>query len=346
MADQGIRSSFAWWQLPPDIAARIRPPKRAYTFVANVSGLPTAECLTLARGHELRRGTHDEVEVIREVLWSYLPSGANLVPWEYSKLEDGSLQRMRDKEERWRYFVIDLAESDPLPWVLTNPEIEDALLLAQTELRTAFTVLPNRTFPDLPSCPGTGPSLVLNPGKFFQLMQPRNLFFPPPPVEVTVADAAQIAVIYERLQQHDRRLVDVRRLLAQLHDLESLPSASPLRFLGYFAVLESLLVHVPKPTDPHDSITRQVRKKIALIDHRCQPRIDYRSFGDASPEAVWTKMYRYRSEIAHGGEPSFAGELQVLGHHDAALRLLRDTVRTIIRQALVEPELIVDLREC
>jgi hypothetical protein len=116
--------------------------------------------------------------------------------------------------------------------------------------------------------------------------------------------------------------------------------------LGHFAVLEALLTHPPKPTDPYDSITRQVKKKLALLDHRSQPGIDYSSFAEANRETVWAKMYAYRSTLAHGGAPTFDGDLQVLGSHDNALKLVKQTAKALIRQALIEPQLLADLRDC
>lgn len=50
--------------------------------------------------------------------------------------------------------------------------------------------------------------------------------------------------------------------------------------------------------------------------------------------------------LAHGAEPLLTGELHVLGNHDRALRLIKETVKSTIRQALEEPQLLVDLREC
>ena len=57
-------------------------------------------------------------------------------------------------------------------------------------------------------------------------------------------------------------------------------------------------------------------------------------------------MYEYRSAIAHGVKPDFAKDLQILKSHDHALELLKETVKAVIRQVLVEPTLIHDLREC
>ena len=135
-------------------------------------------------------------------------------------------------------------------------------------------------------------------------------------------------------------------MASQLGQLKRLPYHSPLRFLGYFAILESLLTHAPKPSDPYDSITRQVIKKLTLLDHRWTPKIDYTPFGDAKPEKVWSRLYSYRSRVAHGGEPDFDGELSVLKNKETALKIVKETTKAVIRQALLEPQLLLDLREC
>jgi len=116
--------------------------------------------------------------------------------------------------------------------------------------------------------------------------------------------------------------------------------------LGYFAILESLLTHPPKPTDPYESITRQVKKKIALLDNRWTDRIDYTRFAGTPPETVWKRMYHYRSALAHGAKPDFGRELSALQNAETALNLLKETVKAVIRYALLEPQLLVDLREC
>jgi hypothetical protein len=138
----------------------------------------------------------------------------------------------------------------------------------------------------------------------------------------------------------------VKHVARQLQDLDGLPPHSPLRFLGYFAVLESLLTHQPKQTDPYDPITRQVKKKLALLDRRCEPHIDYSSFAGANTDTVWAKMYAYRSRLAHGSTVDFDTELKLLGSADNALRLIKQTAKAIGRHALIEPQLLVDLRDC
>jgi hypothetical protein len=140
--------------------------------------------------------------------------------------------------------------------------------------------------------------------------------------------------------------MNVENLALQLNELKAFPHRSPLRFLGYFAILESLVTHSPQPADPYDSITRQVKKKLALLNSRFRWAIDYTPFGDVPPETIWNKMYAYRSNVAHGATPQFTGELAVLKNHETALALIKGTVKAVMRQALLEPELLLALREC
>jgi hypothetical protein len=137
-----------------------------------------------------------------------------------------------------------------------------------------------------------------------------------------------------------------RWVASQLVALKTLPHYSPLRFLGYFALLESMLTHLPNPEDRYDSITRQVKKKIALLNERWEPKINYGPFGGAAAEKVWSKMYEYRSQIAHGGIPEFTAGLSILVNAEQALSLIIETVKAVARQSLIEPRLVKDLREC
>jgi hypothetical protein len=86
--------------------------------------------------------------------------------------------------------------------------------------------------------------------------------------------------------------------------------------------------------------------KLALLNNRWPRKINYAPFGHTAADTIWTKMYDYRSRVAHGGTPEITGKLAVLNSHDTALALIKDTVKAVIRQALSEPQLLLDLRDC
>jgi hypothetical protein len=50
--------------------------------------------------------------------------------------------------------------------------------------------------------------------------------------------------------------------------------------------------------------------------------------------------------LAHGGAPTFNGKLKMLRSHGHALELEKQTVKAVIRQALIKPQLLSDLKDC
>jgi Apea-like HEPN len=301
-----------------------------FSFVVNISRLVDQTTLALAPGHELRRATKAEVAVIKDVLTNFTGDTSWEV-WQCGEpIREGNKITYRPlPEDQWHYFVVAFEGGNS-----TIAEIERALCIAPFELKIGFTLL-DKLYR------GPGP-LMYHPARLFSQLhgaQARTLPF----LDLTSADLESIGLLLDQSRSCDENL---KRTTAQLLELDALPYGSLLLFLGYFAILESLLTHQPKPTDTIDSITRQVKQKVKLLENRWQPRIDYSPFRGSTPEKIWSTMYAYRSSLAHGGEPDFKKELHPLVDRDGALRLLKETVKGVLRQALIEPQLILDLRNC
>ncbi len=121
----------------------------------------------------------------------------------------------------------------------------------------------------------------------------------------------------------------------------------PWRSLSLFAVIEALLTHKPRASDTGDSLTRQVKSKIPLLLHRTSVECSASQYFDDAPLArTWTALYAYRSSVAHGAHVEFAGELQLLRGAKNVHDYLVGVTKALLRHALVEPQLIEDLREC
>lgn len=311
-------------------------PPECFAFVTNVSKIVGAEELTLFQGYKLRRATSREVQKIKELLSCSTEGlfGLRDFPWEYNRDADGNAIPLPESE--WRYFVIAFQE-----FGMTDLYLQYTFPLVRLELEVAFLAGP------APTVPGRAyPVAIHHSGRLFQLLDQfklgtANLF------DATATDAEEVSRICSLLQSHDKEVVNIQQIAAQLLEFEALPRGRPALFLAYFGILESLLTHRPQPTDPYDSITRQVKRKVALLNNRWSPQIDYSLFGDAKPDAVWGKMYAYRSSLAHGDVPDFKnGELRALGGPDNAMALLKSTVKAVSRLALSEPQLIADLKDC
>jgi hypothetical protein len=79
-------------------------------------------------------------------------------------------------------------------------------------------------------------------------------------VTLTAADVADLSHVHKKVLEHDDTIVNLHGVLNDYIALRMIPKRSSLRFLGLFAILESLLTHDPKQGDPYDSVTRQVNK--------------------------------------------------------------------------------------
>jgi hypothetical protein len=164
---------------------------------------------------------------------------------------------------------------------------------------------------------------------------------------LTAGDVSELADVYPRLLKHDNSVVDLQTAIADYFTLREIPKRSSLRLIGLFAILESLLTHDPKPGDPYDSITRQVTKKMALLDHRFECPLPYQEyFEDLKPKNVWGDLYGLRSDVAHGIRLDFKKKFVSLGTIENAFRFVQVATKSAMRRALEEPRLMADLRQC
>lgn len=307
------------------------PTPENFAFIINAASVSAAD-RTLSAGHVLRPATKDEVLLIKKTLEQFQGGISGLMRswlWEakWPLPDKGEIQTLPENE--WRYYVIAFHGTNE-----TICDIQTAADLAPVELELGLTVMREM-----------GEGVLYQPDRLFHVLSHAHYegsFL----VEISDAVVQDIKTLFAKLQHHDAQLLDVKALAERLGELKGLPKRSPLRFLGYFAILESLLTHPPKPSDPYDSITRQVKKKIALLDNRWNPKLNYGSFSGASEETIWGKMYTYRSLLAHGTRAELTGELAILKSHEQALALIKETVKSVARQGLIEPQLLLDLKNC
>lgn len=123
-----------------------------------------------------------------------------------------------------------------------------------------------------------------------------------------------------------------------------------LKLLGYFSILESLLSHAPDPSESADSISRQLKRNLILLHNRADKGSGL-GFDevDCRPAKLVSKLYKLRSAVAHGVDPSRATDLltQVLPKLSTRRNIdafVRRMVRRTLVTALVEPRLVTDLK--
>lgn len=172
-----------------------------------------------------------------------------------------------------------------------------------------------------------------------------------------VPDLAQAREIYELRCALDEggKFPDVTRALALFVQLDQLDDSMDAKLLGHFTVLESLLSHAPPDKhDPVDSITRQLKRNLVLLDHRMPPseNLGLDGFGrNATGEQVIGRLYSIRSAAAHGSSNTEA--VKWLDDRtppggwswsDDINGYVRKLAQRVLVAALREPQLVADLR--
>jgi hypothetical protein len=155
-----------------------------------------------------------------------------------------------------------------------------------------------------------------------------------------------LSLWFAKIEHLQTNFPDIFRALREFDMTKCLPRRSRYCALWYFIILELLLTH--NPNTDHDGLTHQVRTKMPLLARRFQRPLDVASFFGSSmrPDKLWNALYSYRSSLAHGGNPSFAKELKSLKDDQAVLQFMKCAVKLLILQAVTEPQLISDLKNC
>lgn len=141
----------------------------------------------------------------------------------------------------------------------------------------------------------------------------------------------------------------IHKALRDFEDLKGVASRKPLYVVGLFAIIESLLTSKQDDTTGK-SLSHQLHEKVNLLTNRFEKPLllsnYFNNVGTADPKKVIAKLYQYRSDVAHGNIVDFSNNLQLLTNHEAVCEFLHALVRRLLLQALIEPELMRDLKRC
>ena len=243
----------------------------------------------------------------------------------------GHQTRPLDRKE-WKYFV--------LAWEGSNShvhEVQKALNLALPSISCVAQVHTSEAF-GLGQCNGVSVEAV---AAHFQHQR-----IPPATVIVddSVVDSWRAAHSkLQALQIH--KYPAIARAVELIDQVRRFPSFGHLQVLSHFMVLEMLLTHKPNDKEVGDSLAHQIRTKVALLSRRLPQPLDYSVFApDVSEEKIWTKLYSYRSSVAHGGVPNFEKELSVLRNAETAWSFMATATARLTRHALDEPQLFDSLK--
>lgn len=244
------------------------------------------------------------------------------------------------KKPNWKYFVLRFRFDDQL-W----HDFVKILCIAKKDLHIG----PGFMYPNPPNFPGPefgrfGYSVPICENYWGYLMRSSKL----PVVTINEADINEYHDLYCLYKKQIEEFPWLKYTLNMFYDLNGVPTHHRLYSLGLFTVLEALITHAPGERETGDSVSRQLSTKMPLLEQRIDISLDQTTFGNAmTSKNLWSKLYKFRSKLAHGGNLDFAsGDLAALKSSDAANEFLRILLKALIRGALKEPRLYQDLKEC
>jgi hypothetical protein len=303
-----------------------------FGFITNLIDIKFELPLSLLPEHIFRKADSNEIRQVKEYLakTDYFGGFKDIygIPYELLKIPSGnSFQFQRLPENEWKYYVITFENGNK-----TISDLQSAALLLEKEISFDLAFMKNG-------------GRIWRPHALFNQLSDVN-FVISDPLEMEQVDFLKIVALHTEIINLDPQYSDIMRAIQMFDSLRNL-GPSNLMVLGLFAIIESLVTHKPKPSDTGDSLTRQVKSKMPLLSRRAEAPIKYSNFfTQGNEDTIWTKLYEYRSNLAHGGTSDFSGKLSVLKNADNVIHFLRHTTKTLLRHALKEPRLVIDLREC
>lgn len=232
-------------------------------------------------------------------------------------------------EPEWKYYVIEARDRS----TLVNEgiqAIERAAMLSRVELKAPLHLYP-----------GGGSAWLsrrsVDPFEVPGMWTPEGELF-------NLDTVHTIQAIHGRLVDVEARHEDIKRVIAMLRALDGIAPDQSLYLLGLFAILEALMTH--NPHGRYDALTHQIKNKMRLLEERFDERPTTLAFVGLSPDDLWPKLYKLRSVIAHGGTLRFTDDFRHLRGLSEVSHFLRASVKALLRYALVEPRLVLHLRDC
>lgn len=320
-----------------------------YAVVLNDLDVDVGDGFPVGGGWILTRPSIEQISQIRP-LFQNLDNATNVAgkqtapPHEYLTTTlgvDGWKSEWSSSPADWRYLV--LRRTDP--GGLDADALVQALLLSDAGVFADYW--PNGE----PSRQDGKVSCIMNPAAMTTFFNEHHGLFGSIPTQPDLAEISEVLAL--RASFADAEYPEIARLLRQFVETFVIPIRSTQSLLACLGIVEGLLSHAPSQGDPVDSITRQLKRNIVLLDHRLPShrKLELDQFGQMSPERVITNLYAYRSAVAHGGQPD--RELQVFYssrwkaplHVQTELHLFaRRILKRLLTASLLEPQLVSDLK--
>jgi len=297
-------------------------------------------------GHFLQKADKSQTEKIEKFLEGFepmLPTGFSRYKHEAIPDKNGGGTFTPLSPEEWRHWIIYSKRKNLGPLTL-SPTPEE-----QHSLRQSLRLLEHEIESGLVFC--QRPDGIMGPvwhGPTLHTYFHDHATHHPPPIQLTDKDlllAGEYCTKLESLRKKDdTRHHHILTAFKRFDSLRAIDWYSDYRVIGLFSVIEALLTH-----NSRHALSHQIQTKVPLLLHRPYTRtIEQNDYFDdqAKEDTLWSKLYRYRSVLAHGGVADFEDDLKILKSHAAVTNYLHEIVRILLIHSLNETVLVTDLQAC
>ena len=247
-------------------------------------------------------------------------------------------------QTKWRYYVIEYPSEDndvfktkdiQRKYRMTNFQL--AAIISDARLQWSYE---SNTGPEI-FFRGGSLTMIHNYAAYLETMLMREKAIP---VLTTtqIKDIEKIFVALDSLTGEQMIVLDAYQLYYNSLGL----NVSGFRILALFAAIEFLITH-----EAGDSLTRQIKGKLPLLCRRFDAPYPPEQFFPKAGIKAWEILYDYRSAIAHGNKIGFElrnknGGFEELKSMQDVFFFLNEFVRRLLRHAIIEPQLCLDLKKC
>jgi Apea-like HEPN len=170
----------------------------------------------------------------------------------------------------------------------------------------------------------------------------------------TENDAKKLGDVFQLIMQFDRLAFQfVYSAIENFYELQNLLVHSPFYTLSLFSIIELLLTNDGYGKSGSPSIVWQLQHKMKLINKLFTDPIDFHTyfqFGETPEKTVFEKLYKVRSQIAHGERVDFHNKEWCNSHFIKTRKLLNtflfEFCKELIKYGLKNPVFLSDLRDC
>ncbi len=170
------------------------------------------------------------------------------------------------------------------------------------------------------------------------------------PSKNEIADFKAIRKQVRHIFKQQNEYETIIKALTDFNELNQISNISSFKIVAYFSIIESLITHNPK-NENYVSISSQLGNKIGLLINNYFEGFSFQDYfkgpDSNNINTIITKLYTYRSDIAHGNIPKFEKELKIIEQNiDRIQPFMEMLLFKILRFSIEMPNLILDLKKC